>query len=142
MPALNRIELIGRLGRDPEARFTASGKKYAVFSVAVSRTWRSADGQKQEATDWFQINAWGKLGETCLNYLKKGRLVFVEGQLRTDKWEDKQSGETRSRVYVFASGMQMLERKPGESEHDEEPETDAGDMLDLSLESDPDLLSV
>lgn len=141
MPALNRVELIGNLGRDPEARFTPSGKKYAVFSMAVSRTWKSADGAKQEATDWFQINAWGKLGEICLQYLKKGRLVFIEGQLRTDKWEDKQSGETRTRTYVVPTGMQMLERKPGEAEHVEEPEADTADMLDLSLEPDHDTIS-
>ena len=142
MPALNRVELIGRLGRDPEARFTTSGKKYAAFSVAVSHTWKSAEGVKQEATDWFTVNAWGKLGEICLQYLKKGRLVFVEGQLRTSKWEDKQSGETRTRTYVSAGGMQMLERKPGEAEHVEESEADAADMLDLSLETDADLLPI
>jgi single-strand DNA-binding protein len=141
MPALNRIELIGRLGRDPEARFTPSGKKYAVFSIAVSRIWKSADGAKQEATDWFQINAFGKLGEICLQYLKKGRLAFIEGQMRMNRWEDKQSGETRTRAYIFATGLQMLERKPGETEHVEESEVDETDMLDLSLETDPDLIS-
>lgn len=116
MPTLNRVQLIGHLGRDPEARFTANGKKYAGFSIAVNRTWKSADGEKHEAADWFLVNAFGKLGEICLDYLKKGRLVFVEGQLRSDRWEDKESGELQSRTLVIASNVQMLDRKPDEVE--------------------------
>lgn len=116
MPTLNRVQLIGHLGRDPEARFTANGKKYAGFSIAVNRSWKSADGEKHEAADWFLVNAFGKLGEICLDYLKKGRLVFVEGQLRSDRWEDKESGELQSRTLVIASNVQMLDRKPDEVE--------------------------
>ena len=116
MPALNRVQLIGNLGRDPEARFTPSGKKYAMFTMAVNRTWKSAEGEKQEATDWFLVNAWGKLGEICLQYLKKGRLVFIEGELHADRWEDKESGEPQSRVTVWARNMQILDRKPDEAE--------------------------
>ena len=123
MPALNRVQLIGRLGRDPEARFTATGKKYATFTVAVNRTWKSAEGEKQEATDWFLVNAWGKLGEICLDYLKKGRLVFIEGRLRSERWEDKDTGEQRTLTVVVARNMQMLDRKPDEAEviAEEEP---------------------
>ena len=116
MPALNRVQLIGNLGRDPEARFTPTGKKYATFTLAVNRTWKSAEGEKQEATDWFLVNAWGKLGEICLQYLKKGRLVFIEGELHSERWEDKDSGEPHSRVVVWARNMQMLDRKPDEAE--------------------------
>lgn len=116
MPALNRVQLIGNLGRDPEARFTATGKKFATFTVAVNRTWKSAEGERQEATDWFLVNAWGKLGENCLEYLKKGRLVFIEGRLRSERWEDKDSGETHSRTIVVATGVQWLDRKPDEAE--------------------------
>jgi len=122
MPTLNRVQLIGHLGRDPEARFTTNGKKYAAFSLAVNRTWKSDDGEKHEATDWFLVNAWGKLGETCLNYLKKGRLVFVEGQLRSERWEDKESGEPQSRTIVVCTNMQMLDRKPDEAEVIDEAE--------------------
>jgi len=124
MPALNRVQLIGHLGRDPEARFTPTGKKYATFSVAVNRPYKTAEGEKQQATDWFLVNAWNKLGETCLQYLKKGRLVFVEGRLRSDRWEDKESGEMRSLTVVVASNMQMLDRKPDEADvsvEEEEP---------------------
>ena len=116
MPTLNHVQLIGHLGRDPEARFTANGKKYAIFSIAVNRAWKSADGEKQEATDWFLVNAWGKLGDVCLSYLRKGRLVFVGGQLRSDQWEDKDSGETHRRTLIVASNVQMLDRKPDEAE--------------------------
>lgn len=124
MPALNRVELIGNLGKDPEARFTANGKKYAVFSVAVNRSWKSADGKKMEATDWFLINAWGKLGEICLSYLKKGRLVYIDGQLRSEKWEDKDGGETHSRTLIVAQTMQILDRKPNEPEGEQTPVED------------------
>jgi single-strand DNA-binding protein len=116
MPALNRVQLIGNLGRDPEARFTANGKKYAVFTVAVNRTWKSADGEKHDAADWFLVNAWGKLGEICLQYLKKGRLVFIEGQLRSERWEDKETGEQHARTIIVAGSMQMLDRKADEAE--------------------------
>jgi len=122
MPALNHVQLIGHLGRDPEARFTAGGKKYAAFSIAVNRTWKSADGEKHEAADWFLVNAWGKLGETCMEYLKKGRLVFIEGRLRSDRWEDKDSGELQSRTIVIATNVQMLDRKPDEAEIVDEAE--------------------
>jgi single-strand DNA-binding protein len=124
MPALNRVELIGNLGKDPDARFTANGKKYATFSVAVNRSWKAADGKKMEATDWFLINAWGKLGEICLSYLKKGRLVYIEGQLRSEKWEDKDGGETHSRTLIVAQNMQILDRKPNEPEGEETPVED------------------
>jgi len=127
MPALNHVQLIGNLGRDPEARFTANGKKYAVFSVAVNRTWKTADGEKQSAADWFLVNAWGGLGETCLEYLKKGRLVYIDGRLRSERWEDKESGETHSRTVVVAGSVQMLDRKSDESEvaTEDEPESTA-----------------
>lgn len=124
MPALNHVQLIGNLGKDPEARFTANGKKYAAFSVAVNRSWKAADGKKMEATDWFLINAWGKLGEICLSYLKKGRLVYIDGQLRSEKWEDKDGGETHSRTLIVARTMQILDRKQNEPEGEETPVED------------------
>jgi single-strand DNA-binding protein len=124
MPALNHVQLIGNLGKDPEARFTANGKKYATFSVAVNRSWKAADGKKMEATDWFLINAWGKLGEICLSYLKKGRLVYIDGQLRSERWEDKDGGETHSRTLIVAQTMQILDRKANEPEETETPVED------------------
>ena len=123
MPALNRVQLIGNLGRDPEARYTANGKKYATFSLAVNRTWKTAEGEKHEATDWFSVNAWGKLADICLEYLKKGRLVFVEGRLQTDRWEDPK-GETHYRTTVVPQTMQILDRRPEEPEEAETPVED------------------
>lgn len=114
MPALNRVQLIGHLGRDPETRHTASGKKVCKFTVAVNRSWRAPEGETREATDWFNVEAWGRLGEVCQAYLAKGRLVFVEGRLQTDRYE--QEGDTRYFTRVVATHMQMLDRRPEEPE--------------------------
>ncbi len=116
MPALNRVQLIGYLGRDPETRFTPTGKKVCHFPVAVNR-------RGSEEPDWFQIQAWGKLGEICQQYLTKGRLVLIEGRLQTDRWQD-DKGETQYRTHVVARQMQMLDRKPGEQEVVAEGETE------------------
>ena len=124
MPTLNRVQLIGRLGKDPESRFTPTGKKVTHFSLAVSSRRKSAEGEK-EFTEWVNIEAWGRLGEVCQQYLHKGRLVFIEGHLKTDKYDDK-SGETKYYTKVVAVSMQMLDGKP-----EEEPvatiEEEAGD---------------
>lgn len=120
MPALNRVQLIGRLGRDPEVRFTSTGKKVTNFSLAVDHRWRGNDGELNEATDWFQIVAWGRLGEICSQYLGKGRLVYIEGRLQTQRYE--QQGETRYFTRVIADQMQMLDRPPEEEEAVEEEE--------------------
>lgn len=116
MPALNKVQLIGNLGADPETRFTPGGKKVTKFSVAVSRRWRDADGEQKQATDWINIETWGGLAETCETYLKKGSLVYIEGRLQTDRYEVE--GETRYYTKVVASDMQMLGRKPEEGEPD------------------------
>ena len=112
MPGLNKVQLIGYLGKDPESRFTPTGKKVCHFSVAVSRRWKGSDGEQKEATDWFNVEAWGGLGEICQQYLGKGRLVFVEGRLQTDRYEHE--GETRYFTKVIAAQMQMLDRKAEE----------------------------
>jgi len=115
MPSLNRVQLIGRLGKDPESRFTPTGKKVAHFSLAVSERWKSAEGESKENTEWVNIEAWGRLGEICQQYLHKGRLVFLEGRLKTDKFEDKdKGGEIKYYTKVVAVSMQMLDRKPEE----------------------------
>jgi single-strand DNA-binding protein len=125
MPALNRVQLIGRLGKDPEGRFTPTGKQVVHFSLAVSNRWKSAEGEARESTEWVNIEAWGRLGEVCQQYLHKGSLVYLEGRLKTDKFDDK-SGETKYYTKVVALSMQMLDRKP-----EEEPvstvEEEAGD---------------
>jgi len=117
MPSLNRIQLIGRLGKDPETRTTPSSKQVCTFSVAVGHRWKDKKGEAKSVTDWFNIETWGKLGEICQQYLHKGQLVYVEGRMKTDKYE--QNGETRYFTKVVLSGMQMLERR--ETDEEEEP---------------------
>jgi single-strand DNA-binding protein len=112
MPALNRVQLMGRLGKDPEGKFTPTGKKVTHFSVAISNRWKSKEGEAKEYTEWVNVEAWGRLGEVCQEYLKKGSLIFVEGRLKTDRYEDK--GETRFYTKVVALSMQMLDRKPSD----------------------------
>lgn len=112
MPALNRVQLIGNLGRDPESRYTPTGKQVASFPVAVNRRWRDKEGQLQEATDWFHVEAWGRLAEISNQYLHKGSLVYIEGRLQTDRYEHE--GETRYFTKVNARNIQMFEPKPEE----------------------------
>jgi single-strand DNA-binding protein len=112
MPALNRVQLIGYLGKDPESRFTPTGKKVSHFSVAISNRWKSSEGESKEYTDWVNVEAWGRLGEICQEYLKKGSLVYLEGRLRTDRVESE--GNTKYFTKVVALAMQMLDRKPSE----------------------------
>jgi len=115
MPGLNRIQLIGRLGRDPESRTTTGNRSVATFSLAVDRRWKTDGGESKEATDWFTVDAWGRLGEICQKYLSKGRLIFVDGRVETDRWQD-DKGETHYRTKVVAANMQILDRKPDEPE--------------------------
>jgi single-strand DNA-binding protein len=126
MPNFNRVQIIGRLGKDPENRTTRNGTAYTVFSVAVDRRWKSREGELRKETDWFNVEAWGKLGEICQSYLSKGRLVFLEGRLRTDRYEH--DGETRYFTKIIASQMQMLDRQPKEN-GEAEPDALAGEVV-------------
>lgn len=119
MPSLNRVQLIGRLGRDPEVRNTPSGRKVTQFSIAVNRNWTDGEGDRHEVTDWFTVESWGRLADICEQYLSKGRLVYVEGRLQIDRWDD-DKGTTHYRAKIVADQMQMLDR-PGEPEQEEEP---------------------
>jgi single-strand DNA-binding protein len=111
MPALNRVQLIGYLGKDPESRFTPTGKKVAHFSLAVTQRWKTG-GETKEYTEWVTVEAWGGLGEICQKYLHKGSLVYLEGRLKTDKYEEK--GETKYFTKIVALTLQMLDRKSTE----------------------------
>lgn len=113
MAALNRVQLIGHLGKDPESYFTPSGKQVTHFSLAVSNRWKSTNGELKENTDWFNIEAWGRLSEICQQFLHKGSLVYLEGRLKTDKYETKE-GDTKYFTKVVVGLMQMLDKKPGE----------------------------
>jgi len=110
MPALNRVQLIGRLGRDPESHFTPTGKKVTHFSVAVSNQWNGNDGEVKEYTEWVNIEAWGRLAEVCQEYLRKGSLIYLEGRLKTNKYEV--NAESRYFTKVVASALEFLDTRP------------------------------
>jgi len=104
---VNKVIIVGRLGRDPESRFTGSGDQVANFSVACGEKWKDKDGQPQERTEWFKVTAWKKLAEICQKYLVKGSLVYIEGRGQTREWEDKQ-GQKRQQFEVVANQMKIL----------------------------------
>jgi single-strand DNA-binding protein len=106
MAGVNKVILIGNLGRDPELRYTKNGQAVANFSLATTESWLK-DGNKEERTEWHRIVAWGKTAELCTKYLAKGRSVYIEGQLRTSEWEDKE-GHKRQTTEVHAQTVQFL----------------------------------
>ncbi len=104
---LNKVQIIGHLGKEPEMRYTPSGKPVTTFTVAVSRSWNTVDGERHNETEWFNVVAWGNLAEICKQYLTKGQQVYIEGRLQTRRWEDKEGGKHTS-VEVVANEMMML----------------------------------
>lgn len=124
MKSLNKVMLIGRLGADPEVRYTPTGIAYARLSVATGETYLDKDGNRQEVTEWHKVIAWRKLAEICGQYLTKGRLVYIEGRLRTRTWE--QDGVKRSATEIEARDMHILD--PARSRP--EPEEDSAPPLD------------
>ena len=107
MSGINKVIIVGHLGKDPEIRYTQSGSAVCNFSVATSRKWNDKDGTKHEETEWHRIVAFGKLAEICGEYITKGNLVGIEGRLQTRKWEDK-GGVTRYTTEIVAEQMNML----------------------------------
>jgi single-strand DNA-binding protein len=114
---LNKVMLIGRLGQDPEMRYTPSGRPLTKLQLAVNRSWTSADGEKKKETEWFNVVAWGKLAEICNQYLSKGQQVYIEGRLHNRRWQD-EDGANHSVVEVNANEMIMLEGQPKEEDSD------------------------
>jgi single-strand DNA-binding protein len=104
---LNKVMIIGHLGRDPEMRYTPSGRPVTTFTVATSRTWNTSDGERHTETEWFNVVAWGNLAEICKQYLTKGQQVYIEGRLQTRRWDDKE-GVKHTSVEVVANEMMML----------------------------------
>lgn len=108
MAGLNKVQLIGNLGGDPEMRYTPSGAAMATFNVACNRSWTNREtGERQEHTEWVRVVTWDRLAENCSQYLSKGRPVYVEGRLQTRQWEDQQ-GQTRYMTEVVALDVQFL----------------------------------
>jgi len=117
MPGLNRVQIIGYLGADPQEKTTTKGTKFAIFSVAVNRYWKGKAGEANKRTDWFNVEAWGKLGEICLKILEKGSLVYLEGELRTNRYE--KDGEVKFFTKVVVQRMQKLNYSEKETEEPE-----------------------
>lgn len=123
MASLNKMQLIGNVGKDPESKYTQSGKLTVSFSVAVSSTWKDSSGEKKSDTEWINVEAWGKLAEIIQQYVKKGSSIYIEGRLKTDKYEDK-GGETKYFTKVVASSIQLLGSR-NSSQKSEEVEASA-----------------
>jgi single-strand DNA-binding protein len=119
--SLNKVMLIGNLGKDPELSYTASGIAVAKFSIATNERWKDNEGNFQERTEWHNIVAWRKLAEICGQYLKKGSKVYLEGKLQTRSWDDKNSGAKRYTTEVIADDMIMLDGKSASVEPSGEP---------------------
>ena len=110
--SVNKVILLGRLGNNPEIRYTPNGQAVANFSIATSESWNDKSGQKQERTEWHRIVVWAKLAELCGQYLAKGRQVYIEGKLQTRQWDDKE-GNKRYTTEVVASTVQFLGASSG-----------------------------
>ena len=110
MASLNKVMIIGNLGRDPEMRFTANGQAVANFSVACNRRYTTRDGEQRDETEWVRVVCWGRQAEIAGQYLQRGSQVYVEGRLQTRSWEDQQ-GQTRYMTEVVANTFQMLGRR-------------------------------
>lgn len=111
MSGYAKITIVGRLARDPEMRYTPSGKSVTSFSVPVSRNYTGPDGERKEETEWYRISAWGRLSEVCNNYLKKGSWVLIEGRLSTRTYVDR-DGKERFSLDVTANEMRMVGDRP------------------------------
>ena len=121
---VNKVILIGRLGADPEIRYTPSGAEVATFRMATSETWTNKSGEKEEKTEWHRIVAWRGLAKICGEFLSKGKLVYIEGRLRTRSWEDR-DGNKRTTTEIEATEMKMLGGVGEASRKAKEPEAES-----------------
>ena len=120
---LNKVMIIGRLGKDPEMRYTPSGRPVTNFSVATSRSWNTSDGERRTETEWFNVVAWGSLAEICNQYLAKGRQVYIDGRLQSRSWEDNE-GKRHTSVEVVANEMIMLGNRQSSDDQPDETQAD------------------
>jgi single-strand DNA-binding protein len=106
--SVNKVILIGRLGKDPELKYTPNGTPVAKFSLATDEVFKDRSGEKKQRTEWHNIVAWSKLAEICSQYLTKGKQVYIEGSIQSQQWEDKQTGAKRTKYEIIARQMTML----------------------------------
>lgn len=119
MASVNKVILVGHLGKDPETRYMTNGEAVTNFSIATTETWKDKSGEKQEKVEWHNITAYRKLAEIISQYVKKGALIYIEGKLQTRKWQDKE-GKDRYTTEIIADQMQMLGGK-SEQQDNKEP---------------------
>jgi single-strand DNA-binding protein len=134
--SVNKVILIGRLGKDPEMRFTPNGKAVTNFTMATSEIWSDQNGEKQERTEWHRIVTWGKLAENCAKLLAKGKQVYVEGRLQTRQWDDR-DGNKRYTTEIIANQMQILSPMDSTGSRVQEMSGDPGFNPDESVPSSP-----
>ena len=132
---LNKVQIIGHMGRDPEMRYTPSGRPVTTFTVAVSRSWNTADGERHNETEWFNIVAWGNLAEICKQYLNKGQQVYIEGRLQTRRWDDKE-GTKHTSVEVVANEMMMLGERRDHNNQPQQPSEAAAEENNIAPNED------
>src|SRR6476469_4398431 len=113
MASFNKVILLGNLTRDPEVRYTPKGTAVTELGMAVNRVYTAENGEKREETTFVDVTLWGRTAEIAGEYLRKGRPVFIEGRLQLDTWDDKQSGQKRSKLKVVGEGLQLLGGRPG-----------------------------
>src|SRR5580658_7119396 len=126
MASYNKVLLMGNLTRDPEVRYTPKGTALANLGLAVNRVWTTESGEQKEEVTFVDIEVWGRQAETAGQYLSKGRPVFVEGRLKLDSWEDKESGQKRNKLKVVAERVQFLGAPRGGAEFKDQPPSDEG----------------
>ena len=115
---VNKVILVGNLGRDPEVRSTPSGQPVATFSLATNRKWKDQSGNRQEETEWHNVVCWGRQAEIAGQYLTKGKQIYVEGRIQTRSWDDRQSGEKKYRTEIICDNFQMLGSRGSSNEGD------------------------
>ena len=126
--SLNKVQLIGNVGRDPEMRYLAGGEAVTTFSLATNRRWRGDDGQAHEQTEWHSVVAWRTLAEQCGEYLTRGRQVYIEGRLQTRSWDDATTGQKRYRTEVVAERMVLLDSRGAGAGPDQATTADAAEL--------------
>ena len=143
---VNKAIIVGNLGRDPEVRYTATGSAVANVTVATSESWKDKQsGERQERTEWHRVVFFGRLAEIAEEYLKKGSQVYIEGSIRTQKWQDKESGQDRYTTEIVARDMQMLGSRGAEAsgapdeDHSGEARSETGSSGGRASGGDPDL---
>ena len=105
---VNKVILVGNLGRDPELRSTTSGQQVASFSLATNRRWKDRDGNRQDQTEWHNIVCWGRQAEVAAQYLTKGKQIYIEGRIQQSSWDDRQTGEKRYKTEIVCENFQMM----------------------------------